>query len=154
MLKETRRSFPHRMFFRAIPGLRVRDAHNVYVTPSGRKLWGGAGMVPALDLTALTVLHKPRAEERRKRALAYYRHRDENGLERSDCAICGIRATKEIPCNWRPSPHGLSADWIAVCSRHIGQVQEQNRRTLRGYGLDPSLIRVTFRPVEESLVST
>ena len=142
-----------RMFFRAIPGLRVQVNHHTYVTPDGRRLWGGHPCEPALALDSVIVTHRRRDPERRARALEYYRRRDELKLEAGDCTVCGARATHEIPGNWRPAREGLASDWIAACDEHLAAVRERSNAELRAHGLDPGLIRVSFRHVDEVLVS-
>ena len=152
-LREGHVERPLRMFFRAIPGLRVERNHHTYVTPDGRRLWGGHPCEPALELRQVRVEHRARDAERSGRALQYYRRRDELALEAGDCTVCGARATHEIPGNWRPAEEGLASDWIAACDAHLAEVRERSNAELRAHGLDPGLIRVSFRHVDEVLVS-
>jgi hypothetical protein len=83
--KKVKRTFPRRMFFRAIPGLRCWVNHYTYGCPDGRVLWGDtrAPLVPALKLHNLEVEHRTaeRTGERRRLALDYYRERDEKRIE-------------------------------------------------------------------------
>ena len=140
-----------RMFFRAIPGLRVDGNHHTYVTPDGRRLWGGHPCEPALRLHQARVEHRQRDPDRSARAQAYYRRRDELALEAGRCA-CGAKATHEIPGNWRPSEEGLTSDWISVCDEHLAGTRALALEQLRAHGLDPARVRVTFRHRDEALV--
>lgn len=79
----------HRMFYRALPGLRVRGAHWHYIAGEGeeeRVLWGSAA-VPheeALDLSCVKVEHRSNKRDlgRRRRALGYYAQRDAMQIEK------------------------------------------------------------------------
>lgn len=76
----------HPKFFRAIKGLRTVTNHYTYTLPDGRKLWGNAKtdrLEPRHDLTTVTVEHcnQLRHTDRRSNALAYYRTRDQAGIE-------------------------------------------------------------------------
>lgn len=76
----------HPKFFRAIPGLRAVRDHFTYTTPDGRKLWGDAKrarLEPRHDLTAVVVEHhnQLRHPDRRQKAVAYYRSRDDRRVE-------------------------------------------------------------------------
>lgn len=74
---------PRRCLFRAIPGLRVGDAHYDYLTPDGRNLWGD-GDEPALSIRDMVVDHRKgrRDPGRLAASQAYYTARDEAGVER------------------------------------------------------------------------
>jgi hypothetical protein len=150
-LREAVGDSPLRMFFRAIPGLRVERNHHTYVTPDGRRLWGGHGMDPALDMLAMVVHHRPRSDERAALARAYYKQRDQSGLEMGNCQRgCGHVATHELPTDWHFKADGvLTSQWISVCDDCVTGVRIENHRTLESYGLDPAMVRVTFRRPDE-----
>lgn len=150
-LRESKGDCALRMFFRAIPGLRVERNHHTYVTPDGRRLWGGHGMEPALDMREMVVLHSPRSEQRAAVARSYYRQRDQSGIEMGNCERgCGHVATVELPTCWHMKEDGvLSSRWIAVCDDCTPAIKIENQRTLEGFGLDPSLVRVTYRRPDE-----
>lgn len=150
-LRETKGDCSLRMFFRAIPGLRVERNHHTYLTPDGRKLWGGHGMAPALDMREVVVSHRQRSEERTALAKTYYRQRDATGIEMGNCELgCGHVATIELPTDWQLKDDGLlTSKWIAVCDDCTAGVKIENQNTLESYGLDPALVRVSFRRPDE-----
>jgi hypothetical protein len=87
-------TYSFRSMFRALPGLTVERTHYLYTVPldggycNRRFLWhmpdGHISDERALDLTEYVTLHhynSSREPGRRSRALAYYRARDEAGLE-------------------------------------------------------------------------
>jgi hypothetical protein len=138
-------SYPIRILFRAIRGLRVKTNHWTYVTPDGRRLWGQnkRTLAPALDCTDLHILHRSdlRHEARRADQYAYYRIRDERKTEIGYCSRCTRKATKSMPSGYEPSPEGLTADWIDVCNRCAREVKQENDRILRRHGIDPTTMR-------------
>lgn len=79
--------YPIRCLFRAVPGLHVADRHYYYVTGDNRILWGhplDPRQQEALDLTGLfRIEHRTyyRPKQRRDDAQAYYRRREEAGVE-------------------------------------------------------------------------
>lgn len=84
----------HRMYFRALRGLHVGDAHYHYLAPNPTGngnvwLWGDSAtwappLAPALDLTATTVVqHHARPKVRHDKAQTYYKQRDDQHLERN-----------------------------------------------------------------------
>lgn len=154
-LREPTGDAPLRMFFRAIPGLKVERNHHTYVTPDGRKLWGGHGMEPALDLREVVVEHRrlERSAERSEAARLYYRDRDQTGIEMGACERgCGRVATHELPTNWNLKDDGLlTSEWIAVCDDHLRDVRIENAKRLQSFGLDPAQVRVAFRRPDEVL---
>lgn len=79
----------HRMFYRALPGLRVVGTHWQYVAGYGderRVLWGPAELRPEdpLDLSLFRAEHRSNLRDmgRKRRALGYYAARDAIGIER------------------------------------------------------------------------
>jgi hypothetical protein len=74
---------PRRCLFRAIPGLRVGDAHYDYLTPDGRNLWGD-GDEPALQVRDMVIDHRSGRRDPVRRAAkdAYREARDTLGVER------------------------------------------------------------------------
>lgn len=79
----------HRMFYRALPDLRVVGTHWQYVAGKGderRILWGPAELGPedALDLSMFRAEHRSNLRDmgRKKRSLGYYAQRDALGIER------------------------------------------------------------------------
>jgi hypothetical protein len=137
--------YPIRIMFRAIRGLRVKTNHWTYVTPDGRRLWGQnrRTLEPALDLTDLEIFHRSdlRHEERRADQYRYYATRDERKVEIGYCTRCTKKATKSVPTKWAPSPEGLTADYIDVCSNCAHVVKKENAKVLRNYGIDPETMR-------------
>jgi hypothetical protein len=76
-----------RALFRAIPGLHVAGAHYRYVTPDGRLQWGHPleGLEPTLMLNdgLMMLEHRThyRPKQRHQDAWAYYKRRDDAGIE-------------------------------------------------------------------------
>lgn len=134
-----------RILFRATRGIRVKGNHWTYVTPDGRRLWGQnrRSLVPALDCTDLHILHRSdlRHEARRADQYAYYAIRDARGTERGYCFRCKSKAVKSMPYRYEPSPEGLTADIVDVCTQHGRQVKQENDSTLRRHGIDPTTLR-------------
>lgn len=73
---------PSPRFFRALPRLHVAENHYTYLDGNGRMLWTSAD-TPAVD-SRVEVEHRTRLRDvaRREQQQAYYRRRDELGLER------------------------------------------------------------------------
>lgn len=75
---------PIRKVFRASAGIHCEKNHYTYVTPDGRELWSNRIHVPGLDLTEqVQIEHRTRYRSlhRHDQAQAYYRLRDEAGIE-------------------------------------------------------------------------
>jgi len=149
---QRKRRYPIRVLFRAIRGLRVVGNHWTYVTPHGRRLWGQnkRTLETALDCTDLEIFHRSdlRNEARRADQYAYYETRDQEQVELGNCSRCGTKATESVPTKWEPSPEGLTADYIDVCSGCAKVVKDENAPVLRSYGIDPE----TMRPLIGGLV--
>lgn len=142
---------PFRALFRAGLGLAVVGNHFTYVTADGRRLWGnetaGEAIEPALDLTAVTLAHRTaqRDTERHARQYAYYRRRDQLGVELGSCARCTKRAARRVAIGWERHPDGLAAGWVEVCHDHAAEVQAEGEREIRELGFDPNGIRPVVR---------
>jgi hypothetical protein len=138
-------SYPIRVLFRAVRGLRVKTNHWTYVTPDGRRLWGQnkRTLEPALDCDDLHILHRSdlRQEARRADQYTYYRTRDERKTELGWCSRCKRRATKSLPTRYEPSPEGLTADYIDICNVCAKTVKQENDHVLRSHGIDPKTLR-------------
>lgn len=82
--------WPVRCIFRAIPGLRVAGKHYSYITPDGRDLWGDPPYEPACS-TMVEVEHRTRWRSplRKQAQDAYYKRRDELGVEREGAPVRG-----------------------------------------------------------------
>jgi hypothetical protein len=145
-------SYPIRVLFRAIRGLRVKTNHWTYVTPDGRRLWGQnrRTLARALDCTDLSILHRSdlRQEARRADQYTYYSTRDERKTEIGFCSRCPKKAQKSLPTEWQPGPEGLTADYIDVCAECAKAVKKENAIVLRRNGIDPK----TMRPIPGVLV--
>lgn len=147
------KEFELRNFFRAIPGIEVRQNHYTYETPDGRRLWGRHPCEPATEIPVL-LEHRSflRPAKRFQASRAYYRTRDESAIEAGVCERCGKPAKNELPTDWRfkgiseeSGQVQLTSSWISVCPECEPQVRRQNERTLREeYGLDPRTVQVTF----------
>ncbi len=137
--------FAMRSLFRAQP-LHVEGNHTNYVTADGRHLWGrdGDGRVEnALDLTdCVHVEHHPgeRSSERLAAKLVYYTARDEAGVERGTCELCGEPATSLEPACWRITEIGLTGDWMECCDEHAEATRIVNAIELRKLGIDPDSV--------------
>jgi hypothetical protein len=151
--------FPIPILFRATPGIQVRRNHYTYVAADGTVLWGRNSKAKRLDIRDLTVQHLThfRHQARRDNARAYYRERDQLGVEIGHCEYghCQKPGTAEIPYDWRydtvypeASPERtLTSTWISVCPEHEKAVRAENDATLKGFGLDPAKVQVTFKKV-------
>lgn len=75
---------PVRCIFRALRRLHVAENHYTYLAGNGRVLWtGDPQMIPAVD-TRMEIEHRTRLRDlaRKEQQQAYYRRRDELGVER------------------------------------------------------------------------
>lgn len=149
--------FPVRCLFRHCPGLRVERNHYSYVTPDGFWLWGNprhrGAKSAAHDLREqLIIEHRThfRRKDRKDRATAYYKQRDDLAIEVGSCEYrdCTRPAHKEIPFDWLPHPDGLSSHWLAVCPDCEPIARQEGNEMIRSYGLDPALMQVTFKKAE------
>lgn len=139
--------FPIRCLFRAIPGITVAGNHYTYRTPDGTKLWGQGRLPTCAEFPDLHIEHRThfRQTQRRADALAYYKARDELGIEVGKCDRCGHDAVREIPANWEVKTEGrLTSDWLPVCADCEPTVKAENRRALQAQGLDPDTVQVSF----------
>jgi hypothetical protein len=110
------------MFFRAIPGIQVKDRHYGYTTPDGRILWGDSDTrraEPRLTLD-MRVNHytQRRPHQRQAQARAYYQDRERVQAEQHPCAHCPEPATRTVESGWALGPEGFSHGYSHVCPAH------------------------------------
>jgi hypothetical protein len=155
------RHWPVPIVFRAIPGLHVVGSHYTYRCPDGRYLWGNARNRRLAPRVALPIvvehLTRQRANARRNRSKAYYRHRDQHGLESDSgkgwCGWddCKDRAVRNVEINLRPYTangrhHGHIGDWITACDKHARMAEARKRYYILGHGGDPNTVVFKDRP--------
>lgn len=134
-------SWPIRIMFRAIRGLKVEKAHYVYTTPDGRYLWGNPTvetLEPALDMTDLRIRHLThwRPDERRLAARRYYKRRDDERLEVHTCFQCSGSARRNLPVNFRMEDGLPVSDAAVVCDGCAEHVEAKSRAECAAIGLD------------------
>lgn len=133
-----------RRLFRARHGLTVRNLHYRYLTGDGRVLWGDLNepQEPAGVLRGFGMIHDPegRSDDRTAARLAYYRHRDEAGLEIPGCAFCGRQAETRAAADPRLEGAGRVVDcgWIPVCGAHRARAYLRFVKRARRIGLTRS----------------
>lgn len=88
---------PRRCLFRAYQGITVGPAHYHYRLPDGRDLWGDEYGSP-LIIRDMMIDHRNahRSPERRAAAAAYYRERDERGIERHRVTSHGTAGPERV----------------------------------------------------------
>jgi hypothetical protein len=137
-----------RMFFRALPGLHVRDTHYTYVAGDGRVLWGNPThheLAQSLDMSIIRVEHRTwlRDPRRHEQQYGYYRRREEQGHERPRCAWCENRSVRTVPWDWSVV-HGtsdLAAGWIEVCADHERRAWAESEAQLAALGFDVTKLK-------------
>ncbi len=139
-----RRLERHPRLFRAIEGLHCFGAHFVYRTPDKRLLWGNANiqrLEPRHVAHELQIVHNPRTPERRAKAKAYYKIRDEQGEETGRCQACDERlATTRIVTNIRTDTDTTNfiGESMDLCDQCVPMFRSLNAGIARAFSLDLS----------------
>lgn len=143
---------PQRLMYKAQP-LRCQNNHYTYVTADDRVLWASDSgtQEPCIDISDLVVQHRDgqRALDRHQAKHAYYKRRDQLGVERSICTWknCDDQATQTVAINFRISDTGKGAvaDLAEACPKHAKRIDYENRWWLKQHGVDPDACRSELR---------
>lgn len=140
--------FTVRNLFRAQP-IHLDTNHISYGTADGRWLWGDASRTvePCLDMTDLLIEHHPdkRPDERQKAKLAYYSQREEQRIERGNCALCQKKAARHVATKWRLTKIGPVGDWVEACETCATKLDKRGRYELIQLGVNPDQVRIENR---------
>lgn len=139
-------------------GIRVEGNHYTYRSLDGALLWGPphAEWVPGVDLTEqVVVVHWTfqRSEARVARQEAYYIERDESGVERGPCEVCGVERSV---CFMRKEIRQLSAtefDYrhIEVCRACLPGVAAELHAQALQHGIDADVMTQPVNVVRGAL---
>jgi hypothetical protein len=137
-------------------GIRVEGNHYTYIHGEETILWAGPArdQVAAIDLAEeMTVYHYTfqRSEKRYADQVAYYHERDEQGIERGPCDVCGReRSICFLPLarTGRALGEGrYDFDYAEVCRDCIPVVSKENNGHALRLGIDPAAVNTPLNLV-------